>query len=96
MGIFSLNLLLGTGTTITIYLNAFTKDSAKYLTEDVTEKALPSLKILLMDDQEQIRKSSERIFKYLDQKIYIVKNGEDAVETYKKAKKKKIMLLMLL
>jgi signal transduction histidine kinase len=85
-GYIFVNSSVGVGTTVTIYLKAFTKDFSNFLIEDTSEKSLPSLKILLMDDQEQIRKTSERIFKYLNQDIYLVKTGEDAVEAYKNAK----------
>lgn len=75
----------GTGTSFYIYLPA---SDEKTLTKyQVEEKQLTGTGyILFMDDEENVRKSVCRMLKYLGYNVELAKNGDEALDLYKKAK----------
>jgi nitrogen-specific signal transduction histidine kinase/CheY-like chemotaxis protein len=76
---------LGVGTTFYVYLPASDK---KVLDEEKDPgKTLKGKgKILLIDDEEDIRKVTGEILKYLGYKVEFAKDGAEAINIYKRAK----------
>ena len=75
---------LGVGTTFTIYLPASEKQvEAKESIEDTFDAG--DGKILLMDDEEIIRESVEQLLTHKGYEIECAKDGDEAIELYKKA-----------
>ncbi|MCK4328386.1 response regulator [candidate division WOR-3 bacterium] len=81
---------LGKGTTFHIYLPA-SKENLIVKKEETTE---PSEfiwgKILLVDDEKDILETTGELLKLLGYNVEFAEDGREAVELYKKAKKKKI------
>ena len=74
----------GVGTTFTIYLPASEKKIEEKEIEDDTFIAGEG-KILLMDDEEIIRETAEQLLTYKGYTVECAKDGEEAIELYKKA-----------
>ncbi len=75
---------LGVGTTFTMYVPASEKQvKAKESIEDTF--AAGNGKILLMDDEEIIRESVEQLLTHKGYEIECAKDGDEAIEFYKKA-----------
>ncbi len=74
---------LGVGTTFTIYLPATDKKTEK---EETVEDTFISGegKVLIMDDEEIIRESAEQLLTHKGYKVECAKDGEEAIELYKK------------
>lgn len=76
---------LGVGTTIYIYLPASEKPISK--SEGKEEKLnLGQGKVLLMDDEEIVRKVAGKMLEHLGYEVEFAKDGAEAIELYKKAK----------
>ncbi|MGA1876185.1 MAG: PAS domain S-box protein [bacterium] len=77
---------LGVGTTFTIYLPASGKEI--FTVEGIEEEKLyvGEGRILLMDDQKQIRDMVSRMLNHLGYEAACAGNGAEAIELYKKAK----------
>ncbi len=75
---------LGTGTTFSIYLPASEKQVEEKGTEEDTFIAGQG-KILIMDDEEVIRKTTEKLLTLKGYKIECAKDGDEAIVLYKKA-----------
>lgn len=75
---------LNAGTIFKIYLPA--SDSA-YLQQEITEKDSREAKgkILLLDDDDIVRRSTERLLSHMGYKVFMASDGEQAVRLYKTA-----------
>jgi len=82
----------GEGTTFNIYLPATQKKVIKKKIQELIEKGKEL--ILVVDDEEEIRKSSKNILESLGYKVMLAKNGKEAINIYKD-KKHKIDLILL-
>lgn len=70
------------GTTVYFYL------PASQIKEEVREQILTKGgKVLLMDDEEMVRKIAKEILKHLGYDVELAKNGTEAIKLYEKAKK---------
>lgn len=75
----------GVGTSFHIYLPA--SDERALASEKKTDISLRgSGYILFMDDEEGVRKSVRKMLNYLGYEVEVAKNGEEAIDLYKKAK----------
>jgi PAS domain S-box-containing protein len=76
----------GAGTTFTVYLPA-----AKVIARTEEKKALPETplsgegKILIMDDEEQVRRAAKEMLIYLGYKTEVAVDGKEAIEMFKDA-----------
>jgi two-component system, cell cycle sensor histidine kinase and response regulator CckA len=87
---------LGVGTLVTLYLPAV-EDAGSVKAEDPKSQVgiHPDLgAILLVDDEEIIRCSAQRLLKKLGYKVLLVENGRRALEVYKR-KKQDIFIVLL-
>jgi len=76
---------LGEGTTFSIYLPAEEGDDGeKYEKEEIF--LLEKLKILLMDDEEIVRKAIGRMLEDRGSEVVFAEDGEEAVQIFKEAK----------
>ncbi len=75
---------IGAGTAFTIYLPASEKQVAEKETVEDTF-ASGEGKVLIMDDEEIIRESVEQLLTYNGYEVECAKNGDEAIELYKKA-----------
>ncbi len=77
----------GKGTSFFIYLPAVEKEKiSKHEIKEETISSDPSpLNILIMDDSEDILESAKELFTFLGHKVATAKNGEEAIEMYKKS-----------
>ncbi|RLA91277.1 MAG: hypothetical protein DRG20_01880, partial [Deltaproteobacteria bacterium] len=83
----------GKGASFNIYLPASQKDIVKE--KKFKEKFLKgSGTILLIDDEEMIIEIGEEFLKILGYKVLVAKNGEEAIEIYKKNKDKIDMVIL--
>ena len=81
------------GTTIHLYLPAATANSQEDNFENRQEQEIPLFgegRILVMDDEEMIRKLAEEILTHLGYDFEFAKNGSEAVELYRSALEAKI------
>ncbi len=81
------------GTTFELYLpicemisDSEENSSDNLNSEDFEEKKLEALKVLIMDDEPIIRDLLKEMIETLDFECVATKNGEEAIEEYKKAK----------
>ncbi len=76
---------LGVGTTMNIYLPAQSQsvgvDDAISMKDN---SASPTKRVLVMDDEESLRSLSQKMLERLGYKVDTVKDGVEAIETYKK------------
>ncbi|UCD90588.1 MAG: response regulator [Desulfobacterales bacterium] len=80
---------IGKGTIVTLYLLAYQKDikDLKHVETPEPEKpASPTGRILVMDDEAMIRSLSRQLLSRLGYDSEVAKDGNEAVELYKKAK----------
>ncbi|MBN1227934.1 MAG: PAS domain S-box protein, partial [Deltaproteobacteria bacterium] len=77
---------IGEGTTFTIFLPAFEKES--FTVEDIEEEYLHKGKgkILFMDDKKNIRDMVQHMLNYLGYEAELVADGAEAIEAYEKTK----------
>jgi PAS domain S-box-containing protein len=68
------------GTTVSIYLPRLKRTGA-----ETPKKGSGRGRVLFMDDEDLVRRSAERILNYLGFDVLVVKNGDNAVDAYKKA-----------
>jgi len=81
---------LGKGTTFHIYLPAIKVEKHRKeeaIKEKREEKLSKKLNILVMDDEEIVLNTVERMLKFLGCEVIKVKKGEEAIEVYKNLKK---------
>ena len=84
----------GAGTEVTIYLPAAEEkeepETVKQEREDITPSTSSDQttikKILVMDDEEMLRNLAQMMLERLGYKVETVKDGDEAIETYKKQK----------
>jgi PAS domain S-box-containing protein len=69
-----------TGTTVFLYLPSLKRTGA-----DAPKKGSGKGRVLFMDDEDLVRRSAERILRYLGFEVVVVNNGDDAVNAYKKS-----------
>ena len=79
---------VGAGTTFHIYLPAGERE--KFLeresaTSSVVDHPSPTRKILVMDDEEAIRKITDQILDRLGYQVALARNGEEAIEIFEAA-----------
>ncbi|MCK5707638.1 MAG: PAS domain S-box protein, partial [Candidatus Aureabacteria bacterium] len=74
------------GTTFHVYLPAIEKELSLKVNKEVKPKVELSLKILIMDDEEDITTMLGDFFKRTGCQIEIASDGKEAIEKYKKAK----------
>ena len=83
-GYITVNTQLGKGTTFFIYLPA--TDSVQSEEKNSEQKKLQGCgKILIMDDEEIIRKSTMRLLSHIGYEVTQAKNGTEALELYKES-----------
>ena len=75
----------GAGTTFTVYLPASAQSSLPGKTAEQTAFAVKSAKILIMDDDEQVRKISQAMLARMGHAVVLAKEGEEAVEIYQQS-----------
>ncbi len=75
---------VGAGTTFNVYLPTAQKPAAS--AQKSNANGQKSGLILLMDDEVNVRKSVQKMLTYLGYETRTAKNGEEAIELYKKAK----------
>jgi PAS domain S-box-containing protein len=78
---------VGAGTAFYVYLPVSGQERETEETQKVQEE-IPMLKgkILVMDDREQVRKIAGNMLKYLGHEMEFAKDGDEAIELYKRAK----------
>jgi len=79
---------VGVGTTFTLLLPAHEKDIRELKPIEILEPEKPSIRtgrILLMDDEEGVRKVSKKRLSVLGYESELAKDGAQAIELYKKA-----------
>lgn len=77
---------LGSGTVFHLYLPA--SKTLPPVKEKKTVNAVKGAgKILLMDDEQSVRKTVQRMLNYLGYEVEISSNGDDTIDLYQKAKK---------
>ncbi|MCP3872077.1 MAG: PAS domain S-box protein [Desulfobacteraceae bacterium] len=89
-GHISVSSQLGRGTTITIYLPAILPKKTKEVKMQPANPTLPSnekFRILVMDDEDHIRKISKRMLEKFGYIVELAIDGEDAIARYKKLSK---------
>jgi PAS domain S-box-containing protein len=75
---------LGEGTTFHIYLPVIEKKAIEE--KKIIEKPLAGRgKVLLMDDEEEIRVVAEEVLRYIGYEVEIAKDGEEAIARYREA-----------
>ncbi len=82
----------GEGTTFTIYLPASEKEIIMETGETKVIKGEGT--ILLVDDEEQVRRVAKEQLEYLGYKVIIANDGIEAVDIYKKGKEKIDLVLL--
>jgi PAS domain S-box-containing protein len=75
---------LDSGTAFHVYLQASEK-KLPVKKEKTANSVRGTGKILLMDDEQSVRKTVQRMLNYLGYEVEISSNGEDAIDLYKKA-----------
>jgi nitrogen-specific signal transduction histidine kinase/CheY-like chemotaxis protein len=68
------------GTTVSIYLPRLNRPGA-----EKPKKGSGKGRVLFMDDEDLVRRSAQRILEYLGFDVYVVNNGDDAVDAYRKS-----------
>jgi len=89
-----INSKTGAGTTVNIYLPAAEEkgepETVKQEREDITPSTSSDQttikKILVMDDEEMLRNLAQMMLERLGYEVETVKDGDEAIETYKKQK----------
>lgn len=84
-GFISVNSTPGTGTTFTIYLPASGNGSVAAKKAEMTEAAGQKARIMVMDDEEQIRKLTDRMLSKMGHEVVLAADGAEAVRLYKEA-----------
>ena len=82
--------ILRQGATIHIYLPSANEKSASQRTADTLEQEIPVFgegRILIMDDEEMIRKLASELLTYLGYEVDFAQDGSEAVQRYKQAMK---------
>ncbi|HFQ80185.1 MAG TPA: PAS domain-containing sensor histidine kinase [Desulfobacterales bacterium] len=84
-GLITVDSEIGRGSTFSIYLPATEK---KVSVQETTEKMTQARagKVLVMDDDENIRKVATQMLQHLDCEVDTAEDGEEAIELYFKAK----------
>ena len=91
-GYIMINSTIDVGTTVTIYLPAAEERRKKQRAKQETADTAPSIssgrptikRILVMDDEEGVRNLTQKMLERLGYKVETVKDGVEAIETYKK------------
>ena len=84
-GHITINSSSGAGTTVNIYLPAESQpEEIHRSTTSAGDKASPVKRVLVMDDEEGLRNLSQKMLERLGYKVVTVKDGVEAIETYKK------------
>ncbi len=73
---------LGEGTTFTIFLPALKAKQPHKVTKEKEAHQIKALRILIMDDEEQIRELSEAMLSRLGHQVLLTKDGEEAIKVY--------------
>jgi CheY-like chemotaxis protein len=79
---------VGVGTTFTIYLPAHEKDLRKIKPVEIPKPEKPAIhtgRILVMDDEEMIRRLSKQVLSRLGYEPELAKDGAEAIELYKES-----------
>ena len=79
---------VGAGTTFTLYLPAHEKDVKKVKLKEISKpekSAIRTGRILLMDDEEMIRKFGKQVLNRFGYHAELAKDGVEAIELYKNA-----------
>jgi PAS domain S-box-containing protein len=84
-GYISVNSTPGTGTTFTIYLPASGNGSVAAKKVETPEAAGQKARIMVMDDEEQIRKLTDRMLSKMGHEVVLAADGVEAVRLYKDA-----------
>jgi PAS domain S-box-containing protein len=72
------------GTTFRIFL-PISRDYSVTVIQNEVKKNVIIRKILLMDDEPEVRDFSSELFKYLEYQYTLTKNGDETIEAFKKA-----------
>ena len=76
----------GKGSTFTIYLPASAEIQAQKPETFVNTKPLPQARILIMDDDEQVRNMLKAMLSRLGHNVTTSENGDEAISLYRKSK----------
>jgi len=84
-GTISVNSIPGTGTTFIVYLPASDNGSVAAKKVEMTESAGQKARIMVMDDEEQILKLTNRMLSKMGHEVVLAGDGAEAVRLYKEA-----------
>ncbi len=76
---------LGEGTTFTIYLPAIKLKQQKKVIKEKAVHQTKSLRVLVMDDEEQVRKLAKAMLSHLRHQVLLAKDGEEAIKIYEES-----------
>ena len=76
----------GVGTTFTIYLPASEKTRDLVVEPDVSAESRTGAKIMVMDDEEMVRKIAGKMLTHLGHEVETAVDGQEAIELYRQAR----------